>query len=298
MLYTVSIILRKLIRDLIIVVVLSSLIVSFYKFNSSIHPDMVVDERTPQHTVLEYENITFNSTDDLVLKGWFIPAVNKVEDTLAPTVIVMHGTGLNKSHALDWSYYLADEYNLFLFDFRGHGASEGNKTTFGNKETKDLLGAIEYIKTRPDVDGNKLAVFGYEMGADVGIITATITSDIRLIIADSPHDRLTHKFDGLFEEYWILQKPLSWLAGLWSSVIIQTSPASVAPVDNIQYTTAPLFIMAGENSISGAGVQDIFDNSVAAGSEIWTVPGSHHSLFFSHREEFKEKVREFLDNNI
>ena len=56
------------------------------------------------------------------LAGWYIPAGNGAAPT-APTVVMAHGWGSNKSNMLDRAAILHDDYNLLLLDLRNHGQS-------------------------------------------------------------------------------------------------------------------------------------------------------------------------------
>ena len=47
---------------------------------------------------------------------------------------------------------------------RSHGASDDARLSFGDRERKDFLGAIEYLKKRKDVNLNKLAALGESWG--------------------------------------------------------------------------------------------------------------------------------------
>jgi len=53
--------------------------------------------------------------------------------------------------------------NVFIFNYRGYGLSKGEPTRSNIKN--DARIAASYIKTRQDVDTNKIIVYGYSMGA-------------------------------------------------------------------------------------------------------------------------------------
>ncbi len=300
MIYTASILLRKFIRDVIVIVIISSLIVSYYVFYTKIHPSNVSDDRDPSHFQLDYENVIFSSTDDLSLKGWFISAQNKSREDPRPVIILAHGLNLSKAQAMDWGYYLSDHYNLFIFDFRAHGASEGKLTTYGGSETKDMLGAIEYLKTRKDVDLDNIGILGYDLGANTGIMTAQITADIKAIVADSAFASLSDELSEHYDQYWIMQKPLAWLTSLCFQLFARTNPKNVAPVESVKFTTAPILLIAPENDNKNSAVKanQIYENALSEKSEIWTLAGSHLDVFAGHREEYKEKVRAFFDKAL
>jgi len=54
------------------------------------------------------------------------------------------------------------------FDFRGAGRSAGSFDE-GRGEMDDVAGAFDFLCTRPEVDGRRLAVVGYSFGAGVGL---------------------------------------------------------------------------------------------------------------------------------
>jgi len=54
------------------------------------------------------------------------------------------------------------------FDFRGAGRSAGSFDE-GRGEMDDVAGALDFLCSRPEIDGQRLAVVGYSFGAGVGL---------------------------------------------------------------------------------------------------------------------------------
>src|SRR3989338_5289425 len=129
--------------------VASIILFSFLTFLMSVKPGKWPIEFTPESFDLKYENVTFETDDGLKLKGWLIPG-NKSENKSRGTIIMMHGYPTNKADVLPLSLFLLNDYNVFLFDFRSFGESEGSYTTAGYKEVNDLDAAVNYIKSRKD----------------------------------------------------------------------------------------------------------------------------------------------------
>ena len=78
-----------------------------------------------------WEDVTFATSDGVKLNGWFFPA-----DTHASrakwVVLVCHGNGGNISHRLGlYDLLLAAGVNVFAFDYRGYGRSEGRPSEAG-----------------------------------------------------------------------------------------------------------------------------------------------------------------------
>ncbi|MFA6197530.1 MAG: alpha/beta fold hydrolase [Patescibacteria group bacterium] len=292
-------ILYKVIRDIVIIVVLAALAVSGYTFFNQSHPVMVKDDRNPSHTKLAFETIDFKSTDDKALKGWFIPATNQ-DAGPKPTIVVAHGLSLSKAQSLDWSYYLADQYNLFLFDFRGHGESAPSVTTYGDKETKDLIGAVNYVASRNDVNKDRIGVFGYDMGASAVLLGARDLPNVKAIVADSPRARLSDEFWHWFDQYKIARRPLTVLAELWSIAFRGSNPYLAAPADKIESINQPIFLIGadGDEFGSGATVRAMKPRLQAEKSLVWTVAGSYETLFSGHRDEYKQIIRDFFKDTL
>ena len=140
----------------------------------------------PKDFDLEAENITFKTKDGISLKGWFIPA--KKQDTpnniVKKTLILMHGFEMDKGDILPQTAYLAQEYNLFYFDFRGMGESSG-KSAQGLQEYIDCQAAVKYLKKHKPEHTKEIALYGISLGASVAAYTAAQDKNIKTIILES-----------------------------------------------------------------------------------------------------------------
>src|SRR5262245_38553000 len=106
------------------------------------YPDRVAYS-TPASAGLSYEEVTFNSRDGTQLSGWFIPAAGRNARAAKGTVVHFHGNAQNiSSHweFLDW--LPARAYNVFIFDYRGYGKSQGKPEQKGVFE--DSVSALQY----------------------------------------------------------------------------------------------------------------------------------------------------------
>lgn len=75
--------------------------------------------QTPNQIGLPHEVVTFQSADGTKLSGWFIPAVGKP----LGTVIHFHGNAQNMTAHFSFVDWLPGSgFNLFVFDYRGHGS--------------------------------------------------------------------------------------------------------------------------------------------------------------------------------
>ena len=137
--------------------------------------------KIPAQYGMKFEDVTFHSKDGTKLHGWFVPAAG---DAIA-TVIHFHGNGQNMSAFLGAVMWLPTEgFNVFCFDYRGYGKSEGKPGRQGVYE--DSVAAIEYVKTRTDIDQTKLLVLGQSLGG-ANAIVAVAKNDfdgIRAVVSE------------------------------------------------------------------------------------------------------------------
>ena len=132
------------------------------------YPDRVRYE-TPDALGLRYESVHFTSADGTRLSGWFIPAVGRQNPKEAKgTVVHFHGNAQNMtSHWRFVSWLPKQDYNVFVFDYRGYGESEGKPEPKGVFE--DSGAALNYVRSRGDVDPERLFVFGQSLGGTSAI---------------------------------------------------------------------------------------------------------------------------------
>ena len=112
----------------------------------SIHPPRLAIRKTPASFGAAFEEIEFLSRDGTRLSGWWVPAENP-----RAVLILCHGMASNRQQMLPWAEWLwKDGFSLLLFDFRAMGKSEGRYCTMGLNEPEDILGAVDYVKSRED----------------------------------------------------------------------------------------------------------------------------------------------------
>lgn len=116
-------------------------------------------------------------------EGWFFPGLRG-----APTIVLCHGYTSSRGELLTLVSALQDhQYNVFVFDFAGHGKIEGT-TTFGFKEVAELRAAVDVLSQRNDVDAVRFGVWGFNLGAYAALSEAENDPRIRAIALDSVYD--------------------------------------------------------------------------------------------------------------
>ena len=147
----------------------------------------------PADLLLTVEEVTFQATDGVPLSGWFIKGRPR-----GPVIILAHDLGGARSSLLNSAAALnRSGYPLFLLDFRGHGLSGGQGGSLGMLERLDILGAIEYLKTRKDIDSGRFGLWGIGMGAYAGALASIENGEISALALDSVYPDVETQLDRL-----------------------------------------------------------------------------------------------------
>ena len=142
-----------------------------------------------------YEEITYLS-DGLKIKGYLYCPPGPEP---SPAIIYSHGSversEMAQPRRYEWlAYRLARlGYATFVAERRGYGGSEGTGVIGGEGlntlryglpgEISDVVAAIEFLKTRPEIDGKRIVLLGKSLGGFVSLQTAADRPDLRGVIS-------------------------------------------------------------------------------------------------------------------
>ena len=126
--------------------------------------------------------VSFPVADGTSRDGWFFPGRRG-----APTVILCHGYLSQRSDVLTLVTALQDsQFNVFLFDFSGHGTSPGI-TSLGYRERQELQSAVQVLSARDDVDPKHFGLWGVDLGGYVALEEATHEPRVSALIVDNAY---------------------------------------------------------------------------------------------------------------
>jgi pimeloyl-ACP methyl ester carboxylesterase len=121
--------------------------------------------------------------DGSMREGWLFPGLRG-----APVVVVCHGYLAQRADVLTLVTALQDhQFNVFLFDFSGHGTSPG-QTTLGYRETAELRAAIQGLATREDLDSRRVGLWGVDMGGYAALEAALVDRRVGALAVDDAYD--------------------------------------------------------------------------------------------------------------
>lgn len=127
---------------------------------------------------LEVKDCFFEASDGTKLHGWFLK-----KEGANQTLLWCHGNAGNISDRLDNLARLSKlPINIFLFDYRGYGRSEGTPTESG--VYLDALAAYDYVVGEHSVAADSLVIFGRSLGGAVAVELA-VNRPCRKLILES-----------------------------------------------------------------------------------------------------------------
>jgi hypothetical protein len=129
-------------------------------------PDRTL-EMTPGDLAIPFEEVRFPASDGLRLHGWLVPAPDA-----RLTLVWFHGNAGNISHRVENIGFLrrAIPLNIFIFDYRGYGRSDGSLADLSEEATyRDAEGALAYVLGRVDLRETRLVYFGRSLGAAIAV---------------------------------------------------------------------------------------------------------------------------------
>jgi hypothetical protein len=148
----------------------------FYKPDSK-------ERGNPAEFGIDYEQVFFSNPSGMSLCGWFLPARNR--ESALGTIVQFHGNAGNISgHFKLVAWFVERGYNVFCFDYRGYGLSEGSISREGSIE--DSNAALDYLKTRHDVDPRRIQVIGQSLGAAIALVVRGQRDDMAAFVLDCP----------------------------------------------------------------------------------------------------------------
>ncbi len=150
--------------------------------------------KRPQEPVKPYpyneEEVVFENKEAHVsLSGTLTLPRNKEK---SPVVILISGSGPQDrdetvaNHKPFWilaDYLTRQGIAVLRYDDRGFGTSTGNFSSATTKDfSTDVVSAVNYLKSRTDIDSNNIGLIGHSEGGIIAPLAANQTKDVSFIV--------------------------------------------------------------------------------------------------------------------
>lgn len=266
------------------------------------------------------EEVSFRAVDGHRLEG-IILSHRDDDDPPLGMVVFAHEFGTDRSCCLRYCRPLLDAgYDVFSFDFRGHGSSacqEGYRPRQwpSDRERDDMLGAIAFISSwleqqdRP----SDIGLFGLSRGGGAAILASAAVENVRAVVTDGAFssdttlEYLMRRFATIFARIRVVAEnhpPVFWRFLRWllfrecARRFNCRFPSVRKAV--VRMGPKPILLIHGEKDsyIPIAQSQDLYDLAVGPKS-LWIVPGAgHNKSVLVAPKIYAERVLCFFDEHL
>jgi dipeptidyl aminopeptidase/acylaminoacyl peptidase len=242
--------------------------------------------------VRDLQDVAFVTSDGLTLRGWFSPGTRRA------AVILVHGDGGDRTQLFPEALVLARHgYGFLVYDSRANGESDGDITTWGDRERRDVVAALDFVCARPEIDPRRIALLGFSIGGSSAALVAASDTRVRAAI-------LAPVWTSLSDELWskggwfpfLTHAP--WVLGLARAGV---DVGAVRPIDHIaDVSPRPIFFITGTNDgdTPVPVTQRMFD-AAREPKRLWIVPGADHGQYLNTAPaEYESRITAFLDDAL
>lgn len=232
--------------------------------------------RDPGDRGLDFEDIYFTASDGVRLNGWLVPGRS---DT---TLVWLHGNAGNIANRVDNIAEVRDALgvNVFIFDYRGYGRSEGTPSEKGTY--LDAAAALEYLHSRDDVDPGRLVLFGRSLGCAVAAELASQV-EVQGVVLESPFTSIRA----------MAKRAYPFLPGIGS--FVRTRYDTLSKVGSIG---APVMVLHGDrDDIAPFDMGVAVFDAASSPKRFYRIEGAgHNDTFAVGGAPYYRALGEFLDS--
>jgi pimeloyl-ACP methyl ester carboxylesterase len=192
-------------------------------------------------------------------------------------------------------------YGVLLLDPRGQGGSEGDTIRWAGDD--DLLGAVDYLRGRTDVDPDRIGGFGFSIGGEILLEAAARSTALKAVVSEGAGIRLgegLERGEGLSSLERALWNPASVVMTAAATVFSNHGPPPPI-VDRIgQIAPRAVFLIYAQPGMGGETTrQPRYYAAAGQPRAIWKVPGSAHTGGINARPiEYEHRVIAFFDRAL
>ena len=234
---------------------------------------------TPADIGLEFEDVFFSTSDGVKLHGWYVSADSDV------TLLWFHGNAGNLGNRLEHMLlsHIILGVNIFIFDYRGYGLSEGAASESGTYI--DGEAAVSYLRDERGVDTEEqLILYGHSLGGAVAVEVSR-RNPSRGLIVESTFTSVKDMAKSLYPY-------------LPSSIVTSLMQAEYDSLSKIAGARAPVMVIHGDEdtTVPLAEGRALYE-AARQPKRIYTVEGAaHNDVYAIGGERYFEAIRRFIDD--
>jgi dienelactone hydrolase len=233
-----------------------------------------------------YESVRVTTSDSLRLSASYVPSKNRA------AVILFPGATRSKEARM----LIRHGYGVLMLDPRGQGASEGDVVRWAGD--RDLRGGAAYLRSRPDVDPERIGAIGFSIGGEMLLEAAAQSDEFKAVVSEGAGSRIGD--EDLSGVQKVLATPMLTVMTAAITVFANHSPPPRI-VDRIGLISPrAVLLISAEHGVGGENErQPKYFAAAGEPKERWEVEGGKHTGGFAARPvAYERRVVAFLDRAL
>ncbi len=228
-------------------------------------------------------------------EGWLLLGLRR-----APVIILCHGYDSNRSDLLSLGTILRDNhFNVYLFNFHGPKAKESS-SNLGPRQASDLMAAIEALTKQPDINPNRVGLFGMSVGGYAALEAGELNSKVRAIVVDTTYSSPERMFDSEIERllggssgvFHVLTDAEFHFAAMRGDTY--SVPANLPKLANV-----PKLFISGRDNPSLAAMTEALYQEAPQPKQLLVMEHSESGLAIeTEKKEYEDQILNFFLRNL
>jgi uncharacterized protein len=239
-----------------------------------------------------HEDVSFETSDGLTLKGWYVPSRN------GAAVISFPG---RKGPQRPARMLARHGYGVLVFDRRGEGESEGEPNGFGWGGDRDIKAAIGFLQHRRDVHAGRIGGIGLSVGGELMLEAAAETDGLKAVVSEGAgarafSDEMDQEASGATK--WLNAAGVGIRVGAIGVFTNESPPPNLKDVVG-RIAPRPVMLIAAPNSNHGEELNRGYYAAASEPKTLWEIPESGHVGGMDARPaEYERRVVGFFDRAL
>ncbi len=281
-------------------------LLAMFAYATWIAHNMTLQERValyghPSQLDLRWEDVTLRSRGDAVpLSGWYLPSPDDER-----CIILIQGTDHHRNDPQTQALSLGSDlvgygFSVLLFDFRARGESGGSRSSEGDREQWDVLGAIDYVAGR-GIPVERIGLLGFSLGAGVAILVAAQEARIPAVVSDSGFLDYLIELRNLHVGPFRLPPWFAIFVVFAGRTFFKANFSKVRPAEVVERISQPILFIHGEDDPVIPAEETVELHKISDNQEdrVWIVPGAQHiNVYRKNAEAYVGRVSRFFQRHM
>ena len=260
-------------------------LIGFAEVNKALHPPRLIPPgNTLRKFKIEYQSVDLVTEDGIRLSAWYTPPRD------GAVILLAHGYGDNRP---EWVYQMLARkgYGVLAWDARAHGESDGEISTIGYLEVRDVKAALDFALVQPGVE--HIGAWGGSMGGATLIRATAQFPQIEALFVDSSFDSLDDEFDFLVP-YPFINPFAKFIAKIETGISLD----EVSPLDEIgKISPRPVYIVhSTADIVAPPDAGERLFNAAAEPRFLWLEQDAPHlAIYLDNPRRYQRRLVDFFD---